>query len=152
MTGELQAARERVQALSVSIAVRSIPRILGPLLGATITFQQLKLLSSIVVLDGVTASDLVAQFDVSKATMSKLLDRLVVQGLVERVRDDGDHRVRRLRATDRGREVVSELMGMRPELGEDVIEGLSLAEIEGLELGMRAISRELQRLSEQNPE
>lgn len=148
MTRDLQAARERVQALSVSLAVRSIPRILGPLLGATLTFQQLKVLTSIVVSDGATARDLVTQFDVSKATVSKMLDRLVVQELVERVVDDGDHRVRRLRATDRGREVVSELMGMRPELGEDVLEGLSLEEIRGLELGMSAISREMKRLSD----
>ena len=34
-------------------------------------------------------------------------------------------------------------MAARPELGEDVLSRLSLAELEALETGLRAISREL---------
>ena len=147
MQSEIEAARERIDALTLAISVRSIPRILEPLLRTKLTIQQLKTLTAIVVANGTTTSDLVAQFEVSMATMSKLLDRLVDQSLVERVADARDQRVKRLIGTQLGRDVVAELMAVRPELGADVIQGLTLAELEALELGMRAINRELQRLT-----
>lgn len=139
--------RDRIAVLTIAISVRSIPRILGSLLHTRLTIQQLKVLASIVVSGDSTTTALVSQFAVSMATISKMLDRLVAQGLIERVPDTRDQRVRRLSATPLGREVVSELIGARPELGDDVLAGLSVRELEALEEGMRAINRELQRLT-----
>nr|WP_277605884.1 MarR family transcriptional regulator [Glycomyces sp. L485] len=111
-----------------------------------LTIQQLKVLSSIVVRESSTTSGLADDFAVSIPTMSRLMDRLVNQDLIERAPDDGDQRVRRLRPTRLGRAVVAEILGARPELGNDVIDGLSLDELHALEIGMRAVNRELQAL------
>jgi len=138
--------QQRIETLTVAITVRSIPRIVGSLLRTKLTIQQLKILTSLVVADGLTVSALARDFDVSVATMSKLVDRLALQGLVERRTVEGDQRSRALRPTDLGRSVVGELLGARPELGDDVLAGLSLAELQALEVGMRAINRELQHL------
>ncbi|WP_230673139.1 MarR family winged helix-turn-helix transcriptional regulator [Rathayibacter sp. Leaf248] len=133
-----------IEALSIAITVRSIPRVLAPLLTTELTIQQLKALSVIVTTEeGATGAGLAQSFGVSMPSMSKLVDRLVSQQLVERETDPRDQRVRRIHATDLGRAVVRELMAARPELGEDVLSRLSLDELEALETGLRAISREL---------
>ena len=133
-----------IEALSIAITVRSIPRVLAPLLTTDLTIQQLKALSVIVTTEeGATGAGLAHTFGVSMPSMSKLVDRLVAQGLVARETDRSDQRVRRIHSTDLGRAVVRELMAARPELVEDVLSGLSLDELEALETGLRAISREL---------
>jgi len=144
------AVRKSIESLSVAISARSIPRIIGPLMETQLTIQQLKVLSSIVVNETTTTSGLAEDFDVSLPTMSRLIDRLVKQDLIERVPDDGDQRVRRLRPNELGRAVIAEILGARPELGHDVIDGLDLDELRGLEIGMRAVNRELQRLRDRS--
>lgn len=141
------AARERIEALTLAISVRSLPRMVGSLLETNLTITQLKTLTAIVVAESATASALAEQFSVSLPTMSKLVDRLVEQGLVERVTDLDDQRVRRLRPTVLGREVFGQVVGPRPALGVDVLAGLDLDELAALEVGMRAVNRELQRLA-----
>ena len=138
--------RRRIESLTLAITVRAIPQIVGPLLQTNLTFQQFKILTSLVVAEGATTSELARTFEVSMATMSKLVDRLVAQGLVNRTEDPTDRRVRRVLASDLGRTVVAELLGARPELGNDILEGLSVEELRALETGMRAIHRELQAL------
>lgn len=139
-------AKENIDALTLAISVRSLPRMVGSLLSTQLTIQQLKVLTSVVVTDRPRTSDLASSFEVSLATMSKLVDRLVEQGLVERSPDEGDQRVRRLAPTELGRGVIGQIMATRPEMGADVLEGLDLEELESLERGLRAISRELQRV------
>ncbi|GAA1230008.1 DNA-binding MarR family transcriptional regulator [Microbacterium phyllosphaerae] len=139
-------ALSAIEALSIGITVRSIPRVLAPLLTTDLTIQQLKALSVIVTTEeGATGAGLAQRFAVSMASMSKLVDRLVASGLAERETDLSDQRVRRIHATELGRAVVQELMAARPELGEDVLSRLSLEELEALETGLGAISRELRR-------
>ncbi|KZX20569.1 MarR family winged helix-turn-helix transcriptional regulator [Rathayibacter tanaceti] len=133
-----------IEALTIGITVRSIPRVLAPLLTTDLTIQQLKALSVIVTTEqGATGAGLAQSFAVSMPSMSKLVDRLAASGLVVRETDHADQRVRRIHATDLGRSVVRELMAARPELGEDVLARLSLEELKALETGLRAISREL---------
>jgi DNA-binding MarR family transcriptional regulator len=137
-------ALKSLEALSIAIAVRSMPKVLQPLLATSLSIQQLKTLSLIVTTErGATGSKLAASFGVSMASMSNLLDRLASRGLVERSVDPDDSRVRRVHATTLGRAVVAEIMAARPELGLDVLDGLSEEELEALELGLRAVSREL---------
>lgn len=148
---ELEADRESVQksidALTIAIAIRSIPLVLQPLLTTELTIQQLKVLSVIVTAEnGATSGGLVDTFNVSMASMSKLVDRLVSAGLATRTFDIEDQRVRRIYATDLGRSVVRELMAARPELGGNVLNGLSLEELRALETGLSAVSRELRVL------
>lgn len=137
--------RGRIEALTVAISVRSLPRIVGSLVDTTLTMQQLRVLSAVVVADGSTTSDLASAFGASMPTTSKLVDRLVTSGLVERIPDTVDQRIRRVVPTLLGRKVVGTVLAARPELGEEVLDGLSLDELKALETGLRAIERELHR-------
>nr|WP_201471078.1 MarR family transcriptional regulator [Microbacterium hydrocarbonoxydans] len=137
-------ALENIDALTLAVSVRSLPRMIGSLLSTQLTIQQLKVLTSIVVSDHSTTSDLASSFDVSLATMSKLVERLVDQRLVERLTDAVDQRVRRLVPTPLGRDVIGKIMAARPEMGADILDGLSIEELESLALGLRAINRQLQ--------
>ncbi|MFJ4175345.1 MarR family winged helix-turn-helix transcriptional regulator [Microbacterium sp. NPDC089696] len=141
------AAKANIDALTLAISVRSLPRMVGSLLSTQLTIQQLKVLTSVVVADQRSTTDLAAAFEVSLATMSKVVERLVDQGLIARAVDPDDQRVRRLTPTALGRDVISQLMATRPEMGTDVLEGLDVAELESLERGLRAINRELQRVT-----
>ncbi|GAA2078323.1 MarR family winged helix-turn-helix transcriptional regulator [Microbacterium hatanonis] len=142
--GEREKALSDIEALTLAITVRSIPRVLEPLMTTDLTIQQLKALTVIVTTGaGATGAGLADKFGVSMPSMSKLIDRLVTAGLAVREGDGGDRRVRRIHATDLGRAVVRELMATRPELSEDVLSRLSQDELEALVTGLRAVSREL---------
>lgn len=145
-TSERDEVQQRIESLTIAITVRSIPRIVGSLLETKLTIQQLKALTSLVVADGMTATALAQVFSVSMPTISKLVDRLVAQGLVERRVTEGDQRARALEPTALGRAVVGETLAARPELGGDVLAGLSLDELRALEVGLRAVNREIQSL------
>jgi len=133
-----------IEALTIAITVRSIPRVLAPLLTTDLTIPQLKSLTVIVTTEeGATGASLAQSFGVSMASTSRLVDRLAASGLVTRAPDPVDQRVRRIHATDLGRAVVRELMAARPELGEDVLARLTLAELQALRTGLGAIAREL---------
>lgn len=137
-------ALENIDALTLAVSVRSLPRMIGSLLSTQLTIQQLKVLTSIVVSDHSTISGLASSFEVSLATMSKLVERIVDQGLVERLTDAGDQRVRRLVPTSLGRDVIGKIMAARPEMGADILDGLTIDELESLAVGLRAINRQLQ--------
>lgn len=131
-----------IEALSIAITVRSIPRVLQPLMATDLTIQQLKALTVIVTTgEGATGAGLAQTFSISMPSISKLVDRLAAAGLVTRRDDPADHRVRRIHATDLGRAVVRELMAARPELGGDVLARLTDDELRSLEVALRAISR-----------
>lgn len=129
-----------VEALTLTISIRSIPMSLEPLLKTDLTIAQLKVLSLVVTSeDGATGGGLAEAFRVSMATTSKHVDRLVEQGLVQRAYDADDQRVRRIRATELGRAVVLRIMASRPELGSEVLHELALEDLRALEQGLRAI-------------
>lgn len=147
MNEDERSTRENIEALTIAISVRSVPLILGSLLETKLTIQQLKVLTSIVVDDGATISGLATSFGTSLAATSKLTDRLVAQNLVSRVTDADDQRVKRLVPTALGRDVVGRVVAARPELGGDVLDGLSSDELEALVVALRAINREMKLAS-----
>jgi DNA-binding MarR family transcriptional regulator len=129
-----------VEALALTISIRSIPMSLEPLLKTDLTIAQLKVLSLVVTSeDGATGGGLAETFGVSMATTSKHVDRLVEQGLVTREFDADDQRVRRIRATELGRAVVLRMMASRPELGSEVLRDLATEDLRALEQGLRAV-------------
>lgn len=138
---------QRIERLLVAISVRSLPRLVGSLLDANLTVKQLKVLSALTGSESRTLSDLAGEFEVSLATMSGLVDKLVQRDLVERTADVADQRIRRLRLTDLGRSVVAEIISPDPRLGDDVVAGLDLEELEALETALGAIDRELRQQS-----
>jgi DNA-binding MarR family transcriptional regulator len=145
---EREGALRRIESLTLAITIRSIPRMLQPLLATDLTIHQLKALTVIVTSpNGVTAGELASSFSVSMASISKLLDRLTDQGLATRATDSRDQRVRRVTATELGRAAVRQLIGVRPELSADVLDGMTTEELHALEVALQAVSRELTKLS-----
>ncbi|MBF4632605.1 MarR family transcriptional regulator [Clavibacter michiganensis subsp. phaseoli] len=136
----------RLRSVTRDMESAALPASVAPLLSLQLTVQQLKVLTVLVTSeDGATGSDLARVFDVSLATVSGLLDRLVGHGVAARTGDPADHRVKRVRATPLGREVVQRLVAARPEFDDDILAGLSDEELAALETGMSAIARQLGR-------
>lgn len=147
MAGD-QKARERLvaqlRASTRSMETAVLPASVTPLLSLELTARQLKVLTVLVTSeDGATGSRLAAAFDVSLATMSGLLDRLIARGVADRAEDPDDQRVRRIRATALGRAVVRGLVARRPEFDDEILAALTDEELAGLERGMSAIARHL---------
>lgn len=138
------AAMAGIEAVSLAIAVRSIPRMLEPLRTSQLTLQQLRVLAVVVTTGGgASVAELGRDFAVALPSMSNLVDRLVASGVAERRKDPDDLRVRRVHATDLGRAVVREVMGARPELGADILARLTTDELVSLEAGLSALARVL---------
>lgn len=85
-------------------AVRQHARALEAACG--ISGAQVWVLATIAESPDITVSRLSQELSVHVSTASNLLEKLASAGLVERLRDEEDRRVVRLRLTDAGREVV----------------------------------------------
>lgn len=84
---------------------------LDALMSLPLTVQQLKATAVVITSDGdATAQRIAEVLQVSLATVSGIVDRLVSHGVVERVPDERDRRARRLVATDRGRSIIQSLI------------------------------------------
>ena len=140
--GELLDELLRLQAAMETIVV---PELVEPLLSIRLTMQQLKVLGIILTdADGSTVQGLSKTLGVSLATMSGIVDRLTGQGMATRVDDPNDHRVRRVVATDRGREVMQELLAARPQLSRPPLERLDVEDLRALTRGVGALLRALE--------
>lgn len=134
------------------IATAALPSSILPLLNLDLTAQQVKVLTILVTADnGSTGQRLAKEFGVSMASMSGMLDRLVSRGAAERFPDPHDQRVRRIKATPLGREVVRQLVADRPELADEITALLSTSDLAALAQGMSAVAQAMQALAASAP-
>jgi DNA-binding MarR family transcriptional regulator len=106
-----------------------------------LTAPRLSALSVIVFAGPIVLSDLAAAEQVRLPTMSRLVQELERRGLVERAGDPRDRRVRRIRATPKGRRVLEQGRRRRvARLAEDVAR-LGVAERRLLEEAVRVLER-----------
>lgn len=116
------------------------------LIRMNLTIPQLRVLMLLVTSEkGATGRDLAAAFDVSMASMSTMLDRLVSQGVAARTLDPDDHRVRRVHATPLGTSVTRRLLVTRP-FRSDILAHLRVEDLRALEQGFRAVSEQITRM------
>ena len=78
--------------------------------------------------DGLTQSELVEQLCVQPATVTKMLNRMVKNGLVERRGDPQDQRISRVYLTDQGRELQKSIEDAWDKLEQYTVATLSLEE------------------------
>jgi DNA-binding MarR family transcriptional regulator len=97
------------------------------------SFAQYHLLFALYGCDGLSSSELAQAADLSPATVTQMLDALVEQGLVSRVRSESDRRIVTCSLTEPGREVIAE----RRALFQGRWDG-SLAEFSAAELATAA--------------
>jgi DNA-binding MarR family transcriptional regulator len=78
--------------------------------------------------DGLTQSEVAESLCIQPATVTKMLDRLVKTGLVQRVQDSSDQRVSRVYLTEKGRELLEPIEQVWEELEQTSFANLSLEE------------------------
>lgn len=87
----------------------------------------------------ISMSGLAEALDVSVASTTGIIDRMEKRGLVERRHEDRDRRVVLVHPTEAGRDVFREIDERRRQGLGRLLEGLSVAELEGLLQGHRAL-------------
>ena len=139
---ERSALLDRIAAMQDALDTTALPSMLEPLMSMELTMQQLKVLVILVSSDeGGTGQGLARALGISLASVSGLIDRLEGHGMVERVEDERDHRVRRVLVTPLGRKTVHRLVSAQSQLSRDPLEKLELGDLRALEQGMRAVLR-----------
>ena len=140
--GERAGLESELARIQHELEHRALSALADPLISTSLTMQQLKVLV-VIALDPTKATtrDLAGLLGVSVASMSGLVDRLVEHGVVERVEDPADRRVRRLVVTAQGSATVSSLVRSAGVLPEPVLRRLALDDLRALVQAVRAISR-----------
>ncbi len=120
-----------------------IGRRLESLARIRLTGQQLRLLA-ILLLDGERAqTELAALLGISGATVSGLVDRLVATGMAERHPHPSDGRIRLVSATVAAAATLREAFASEPTMAMELLESLTVEELEHLTLGTAALLRVL---------
>lgn len=79
--------------------------------------------------EGLNQASLAEQLDMQPISLTRLIDRLESQGLVERRPDPGDRRAHLLHLTTEGHALVEGLDPVRTEIAEELMGGLGEQEI-----------------------
>ena len=98
---------------------RSLRGIMGSMKQDGLSMPQIYTLMYLYHEGEVRISDIGVLMDVGKAAASQLVDRLVQQGLVERVEDESDRRAKKIRLQPKSLRLIEKgLMVQRREMGE----------------------------------
>jgi len=136
MTKEREILRERAFRLFGRSMVRLDPGRLEAWVELGLTLTQLRVLFVLRAEDGASASVLAERLNVTPSTLTRIVDRLVGQGLVRRETDDNDRRLVRHYLSANGASTVEELeRGGRARMNE-VMDRLSDAQMERLALAL----------------
>jgi MarR family transcriptional regulator for hemolysin len=100
-------------------------------------------LSAIAETHGMTQAALATHAHLEGATITHHVDRLEKAGLVKRVLDPGDRRVRRLELTPAGVELHGRMMSAAMELQQQILSGLSEDEKTAMRRGLGVIQANL---------
>lgn len=114
--------------------------LVGPVDTTTeLTMQQFRVLAFVVMDPGLTGHELGERLGVSPPTASGLVDRLVEKGLLERVEDSTDRRIRRLHITDDGVTLTRQMDSLVSRAMIEVIKNLTREDLVLLRDGARAM-------------
>jgi MarR family transcriptional regulator for hemolysin len=80
--------------------------------------------------EGLKQSELAEMLDLQPITLTRLLDRLANNGLIERRADPNDRRANRLYLTPAAKPLLGQLAELGADMMETVLEGLSATSIE----------------------
>jgi MarR family transcriptional regulator, transcriptional regulator for hemolysin len=84
--------------------------------------------------EGLKQSELAEMLDLQPITLTRLVDRLCQNGMVERRPDPNDRRAKRLHLTPLARPLMDRLAELGQDMMGEVLEGFSLATIERMTL------------------
>ncbi|HWK41726.1 MAG TPA: MarR family transcriptional regulator [Croceibacterium sp.] len=87
--------------------------------------------------------DIARRLRIEGPTMTRMLDSLEADALVERLPDPGDRRTKQLRLTPQGEAVLKDIFAIADELRERLLGGLSDATVEELNATLQSLSDRL---------
>ncbi|WP_224981660.1 MarR family winged helix-turn-helix transcriptional regulator [Geomonas agri] len=80
--------------------------------------------------DGIRQKDLAASLGIEGPTLTRILDQLIVKGLIERNEDASDRRAKLLALSSEGRAMVVQITGKVATLEHDLLSEFSTLEID----------------------
>jgi DNA-binding MarR family transcriptional regulator len=113
----------------------------GPLFSSHLTLSQLRILMLLSRQGNVSLSELAGLVGVGLATLSGMIDRLVILGLVTRTEDLRDRRVRRIGLTKAGTELIASIVTAGAEKQRRLLSRLSASELSVVAEAMDALVR-----------
>ena len=96
----------------------------------TVTPSQMGILFALSREESITMGELSSALSIDNSTLTRLADRLVKQGFIERARDSSDRRVLNLMLTQAGRKEAARALKITKELNSELVKDLSSEEIE----------------------
>jgi DNA-binding MarR family transcriptional regulator len=115
-----------------------------------ITRAQWAVLAKVERTEGLKQSELAEQMEMQPITLTRLIDRLCENGLIERRDDDDDRRVNRLYLRKAARPLLGKLSGLRSELTATALSGINPTDAHRL-LGQLETIKENVRHAIQHP-
>jgi MarR family transcriptional regulator, transcriptional regulator for hemolysin len=100
--------------------------------------------------EGLKQSDLAEQLDIQPITLTRLVDRLCDNGLIERRADPHDRRAKRLYLTPAARPLLERISDQIEELSETILAGIKPAEIDLMLAKLGQARDNLRQAIEQN--
>jgi MarR family transcriptional regulator for hemolysin len=102
--------------------------------------------------EGLKQSELAELLDLQPISLTRLLDRLAANGLIERKPDPSDRRANRLYLTPAARPLLNRLLELGGGIMEDVLEGLDQKSAERLLRDLETVKTNLRGLIGRTPE
>ena len=99
--------------------------------------------------EGLKQNELADMLDLQPITLTRLLDRLADNGLVERRSDPADRRAKRLYLTPAARPLLERLSGLGEELMDSALAGLDAPEVAALLTNLSTIKENLRHAIQQ---
>lgn len=127
---ERAALATRLVELNMQVHDRTM-RLVGPMpTPADLTMQQFRVLGNVVRQPGISGNELGSVLGVSAPTASGLVERMVEKGLIARVDDADDRRIRRLHPTEAGLDLIRQMDSMFERALGVVLQVLSVDDLQ----------------------
>ena len=101
--------------------------------------------------EGLKQSELAELLDLQPITLTRLVDRLCTNGLIERRADPADRRAKRLYLTEQARPLMNRLADLGENIMATVLEGLDAAKIEQMTADLSGVRDNLRAATSRKP-
>jgi DNA-binding MarR family transcriptional regulator len=102
--------------------------------------------------DGMPQTRLAEELDVGKVAMGGLIDRLEKGGLVRRVPDESDRRVKRIFLEPPSKKLITRMRGINHQFNEEILAGVKDGDLETAAVTWHTIKKNLLRYLNGSPE
>lgn len=145
-TSRQQAERELLGQVETLISYRRRALCAQPLF-REVSLPQLHILMTLQNGGRMTLSELAHALGISAPSASAIVDRMEEHGMVSRIRNDLDRRVVHVDITAKGQAVATEMMGLKQDRMQNVLDAMTDSELHTVSVGITALCSVLDRLA-----